>query len=281
MRSTVGCARSSSKSPAQARILARRRGRLRRPRSRADRRAALSPHRTPRRMGGRFPPARHGRRAPPFRPPGVIGMAVGRRVAVLTLGCKVNQYESRALEEALERRGTRSRPTAGPTSWWSTPVRSPTAPTATPGPWSAAPAAKIRRRASSLRDASPRWTPRGRSPGGRPRRGERGQGGPGGTDRFRRFGGRAGGAAGPLLPEPPAPVTRFGRARAFLKVQDGCDAGCAYCIVPRARGAPRSLPPDEVVSGSLGSGRAATARWCSRASTSGTGGATSPRPELR
>jgi threonylcarbamoyladenosine tRNA methylthiotransferase MtaB len=33
----------------------------------------------------------------------------------------------------------------------------------------------------------------------------------------------------------------------FLKVQDGCDAACAYCVVPRARGAGRSLPRREVV----------------------------------
>lgn len=41
----------------------------------------------------------------------------------------------------------------------------------------------------------------------------------------------------------------FGRKRAYLKVQDGCDAFCAYCIVPFARGAPRSLPPREVGEG--------------------------------
>jgi len=34
-----------------------------------------------------------------------------------------------------------------------------------------------------------------------------------------------------------------GRTRALLKVQDGCDNGCAYCIVPLARGASRSLDP--------------------------------------
>jgi threonylcarbamoyladenosine tRNA methylthiotransferase MtaB len=34
--------------------------------------------------------------------------------------------------------------------------------------------------------------------------------------------------------------------RAFLKIQDGCNASCAYCIVPAARGASRSLPPVEV-----------------------------------
>jgi threonylcarbamoyladenosine tRNA methylthiotransferase MtaB len=35
--------------------------------------------------------------------------------------------------------------------------------------------------------------------------------------------------------------------RAFLKVQDGCDAGCAYCRVPQARGPSRSLRADEVL----------------------------------
>jgi threonylcarbamoyladenosine tRNA methylthiotransferase MtaB len=35
--------------------------------------------------------------------------------------------------------------------------------------------------------------------------------------------------------------------RAFLKIQDGCDAFCSYCIVPHARGASRSLPAEEVL----------------------------------
>jgi threonylcarbamoyladenosine tRNA methylthiotransferase MtaB len=36
------------------------------------------------------------------------------------------------------------------------------------------------------------------------------------------------------------------RTRALLKVQDGCDAFCAYCIVPYARGVPRAVPLDTV-----------------------------------
>jgi len=35
--------------------------------------------------------------------------------------------------------------------------------------------------------------------------------------------------------------------RAFLKIQDGCDARCSYCIVPHARGQGRSLPPERVM----------------------------------
>lgn len=39
-----------------------------------------------------------------------------------------------------------------------------------------------------------------------------------------------------------------GRTRAFLKVQDGCNFRCTYCIVPRARGTSRSLPLESVLS---------------------------------
>lgn len=40
----------------------------------------------------------------------------------------------------------------------------------------------------------------------------------------------------------------FGRqTRAFLKVQEGCDLFCTFCIVPMARGRSRSLPPRAVL----------------------------------
>ncbi len=38
------------------------------------------------------------------------------------------------------------------------------------------------------------------------------------------------------------------RSRAMLKIQEGCDQVCAYCIVPRVRGRERSIPPDALVS---------------------------------
>jgi threonylcarbamoyladenosine tRNA methylthiotransferase MtaB len=38
------------------------------------------------------------------------------------------------------------------------------------------------------------------------------------------------------------------RTRAFVKVQDGCDNRCTFCIVTVARGASRSRPADEVIS---------------------------------
>jgi len=43
------------------------------------------------------------------------------------------------------------------------------------------------------------------------------------------------------LSAPPLPSS-FNRTRAFLKIQDGCNAACSYCIVPRVRGSSRSIP---------------------------------------
>lgn len=41
----------------------------------------------------------------------------------------------------------------------------------------------------------------------------------------------------------PLPLTSYSdQTRAFLQIQNGCDAGCSYCIVPTARGKSRSVP---------------------------------------
>ncbi|MDR2132320.1 MAG: tRNA (N(6)-L-threonylcarbamoyladenosine(37)-C(2))-methylthiotransferase MtaB [Clostridiales Family XIII bacterium] len=37
------------------------------------------------------------------------------------------------------------------------------------------------------------------------------------------------------------------RTRAYIKIQDGCDRRCAYCVIPRARGPARSRPADDIV----------------------------------
>lgn len=45
-----------------------------------------------------------------------------------------------------------------------------------------------------------------------------------------------------------SPLSSFAeRSRAFVQIQNGCDAFCSYCIIPYARGRSRSVPPDEVV----------------------------------
>ncbi len=45
----------------------------------------------------------------------------------------------------------------------------------------------------------------------------------------------------------PAGITEFaGHTRGFLKIQDGCDLACAFCIIPSVRGQSRSRPKAEL-----------------------------------
>ncbi len=44
------------------------------------------------------------------------------------------------------------------------------------------------------------------------------------------------------------PIDKFPeRTRAYLKIQDGCERYCTYCIIPMARGFVRSKSPDDIV----------------------------------
>ncbi|WP_027714347.1 tRNA (N(6)-L-threonylcarbamoyladenosine(37)-C(2))-methylthiotransferase MtaB [Desulfuromonas sp. TF] len=46
----------------------------------------------------------------------------------------------------------------------------------------------------------------------------------------------------------PLELTSFAeRSRAFVQIQNGCDAFCSYCIIPYARGASRSVTPGRVL----------------------------------
>ena len=50
------------------------------------------------------------------------------------------------------------------------------------------------------------------------------------------------------IPFADSPVTApGGRTRPFLKIQDGCNSFCTYCIVPYARGRSRSMRPERVL----------------------------------
>ncbi len=42
-------------------------------------------------------------------------------------------------------------------------------------------------------------------------------------------------------------VTYTEKTRAVIKVQDGCDRFCSYCIIPYARGRVRSRKPENVL----------------------------------
>lgn len=39
----------------------------------------------------------------------------------------------------------------------------------------------------------------------------------------------------------------FSTCRAFIKIQDGCNGKCAYCIIPTLRGKSRTRPMDEII----------------------------------
>jgi threonylcarbamoyladenosine tRNA methylthiotransferase MtaB len=38
------------------------------------------------------------------------------------------------------------------------------------------------------------------------------------------------------------------KTRAFIKIQEGCDFDCAYCIIPKVRGKARSMPENKILS---------------------------------
>ncbi len=42
-------------------------------------------------------------------------------------------------------------------------------------------------------------------------------------------------------------ITHFDRTRAYVKIEDGCENRCTYCIIPSARGKVRSKAPDDVL----------------------------------
>jgi threonylcarbamoyladenosine tRNA methylthiotransferase MtaB len=50
----------------------------------------------------------------------------------------------------------------------------------------------------------------------------------------------------PELPVPYVPLP-FGNTRALVKVEDGCNMRCAFCIIPKTRGRQRSRPVPDVV----------------------------------
>ena len=46
----------------------------------------------------------------------------------------------------------------------------------------------------------------------------------------------------------PAAISHFDRVRAYVKIEDGCDGKCAYCIIAKARGRAVSRDEEEILS---------------------------------
>ena len=175
----------------------------------------------------------------------------GRAVRIATLGCKVNQADSEALAEALVRRGCRI---AGPDE----PAAVCVVNTCTVTHVADAKARKLIRRlardnpeakivvtgcGAERAAAAARIAPAVRVVTNSAKH-ELPQVV---ADLIGSSAAQAGGAgACPPAGAGPRPA-RPGSVRAFVKVQDGCDHRCAYCIVPDARGPRRSRPLPEVV----------------------------------
>jgi len=186
--------------------------------------------------------------------PGASGPATGhRRVALVTLGCKVNQCDSAGMAQRLEQLGhtlvsfdaeadvciINTCTVTARTDFQSRQLirraarRNPSAPVIVTGCYAQV-APEILKALPNVRlvagNVEKELIPElaGQLNGGPPEVRVRDIG------RARRFSGLG--------------ADRFpGRTRAFLKIQDGCNARCSYCIVPSARGPSRSMPPGDVL----------------------------------
>jgi threonylcarbamoyladenosine tRNA methylthiotransferase MtaB len=154
----------------------------------------------------------------------------------LTFGCKVNQYESQAIRERMARRGLREVPPGEGADLY-------VVNTCTVTEVAAAEARRAVRRLAR-RFPSAEFTVTGcgadeeflKVPGVRavvPNREKAA------------LGLEPGDTAGSIFG---LSISRFdGHTRAFLKVEDGCDLGCSFCIIPKVRGAAASRPLRDAV----------------------------------
>ena len=170
------------------------------------------------------------------------------RVAIHTLGCKVNQYESQAMEELLRARGHSLVPFEAQADVYL--INSCTV-TATSDKKSRQAVRQARKRAPgalvALCGCYPQVSPEAARQleadligGSGDRRGFLDL-----LEQLARTREKAVALDDPFrrrVFEPLPAGGLEGRTRAMLKVEDGCTNFCAYCIIPYARGAVRSLP---------------------------------------
>lgn len=192
-----------------------------------------------------------------------------RRFRVVSLGCKVNQAEAAALAAALTERGWTEAAEGGPAELA---VIFTCSVTATAGRQSRQMARRLVREQAGGQVAvvgcDVQAAPAAYAQAGARVVGRAGLAGL--ADRVDelaadRAGSAAPGPAPPLAPPESGPwcpgwrAPGGGRTRGLIKVQDGCDAACAYCIVPSVRGRPRSLPAAEAAALMVRLGRAGAA----------------------
>jgi len=199
--------------------------------------------------------------APPASAGRVALFRRGARVAIATLGCKVNQYESAAMAADLEKNGLIPAGSLAAADYIIINTCTVTGRTDYQSRQLVRRAQKLNPRAAVIVTGCYAQT----APqvfAGMP--GIAAVAGNGDKHRIAAIiaalqaGRPAGGGDGPHLSAclPPEKagaeeipfVSRFpGHTRAFLKIQDGCNAFCSYCIVPYARGRSRSIAMTEVI----------------------------------
>ena len=175
------------------------------------------------------------------------------RVAIHTLGCKVNQYESQAMEELLRARGHSLVPFEAQADVYL--INSCTV-TATSDKKSRQAVRQARKRAPgalvALCGCYPQVSPEAARQleadligGSGDRRGFLDL-----LEQLARTREKAVALDDPFrrrVFEPLPAGGLEGRTRAMLKVEDGCNRQCAYCVIPRARGPVRSRAEDSIL----------------------------------
>jgi threonylcarbamoyladenosine tRNA methylthiotransferase MtaB len=172
-------------------------------------------------------------------------------IACLTLGCKVNQYDTQAMREAFERAGYQSVPFDGPADVY-------LINTCTVTGTGDQKSLKLIRRIAKKRPESAiivagclaqRDAERVMLPGVRLVLGTKDRARV--VELFERAVGEntlicAVGAEAEWTFERLTVTRHEGRTRAVMKIQEGCDNRCAYCVIPSVRGPVRSMPLDQL-----------------------------------
>ena len=176
------------------------------------------------------------------------------RVGLITLGCKVNQYESEAIAEAFAREGFAIGDADGRCDVY-------VINTCTVTAESDRKAGQLIRRAAAKNPDAPILVT-GCFSQSHPNRVAAIEGVDfvcGNTDKLavvaaakrllNRRAAHAEIAVGDVQTAPfePMTITRFDRTRAYVKIEDGCENRCSYCAIPAARGRVRSKPLADVV----------------------------------